>query len=285
MTTMLPRNQKQREVGMNPLPLDFARLDDQRFEVTSGRDFESVAELMNARFSGLPSFHRSVRLDLLEDSKLISGEEGQLSIPKELDRLVEKHLRADLEHLISFINRGDGIKSLGILRLNIGLNDRFAREHLEREVGQKNPLIRAATRFVSTHVRVPIVLAVASRRNGNHYESLAVGVRGVTRYSSALVVRPRKEKGSFDIVGGLEAEVRPENIDHPISRLLVAFGDSLLPTGFFNNYLNRYMVPERQRIVSKLCHYVFSGLRSTSGGHSRCTVTPLVAPWVAAAAS
>jgi len=273
MTTMMPHPKKHKRAGT--APLDFSTLDDQRFEVTSGRDFESVTELMNARFSGLPSFHRSVRLDLIDDLKLISGEEGQLSIPRELTELVEDHLRADLEHLIDHVNRGEGVKSLGILRLNIALNDRNAREHLDSEGGPKNSLIRAATRFVGTHVRVPIVLAVASRRNGSHYESLAVGVRGVTRYSSALVVKTRKEPGKFDIIGGLEAEVNPENIDHPISRLLVAFGDSLLPAGFFNNYLNRYMVPERQKIVSKLCHYVFSGLRTTSDDLSACTVTPL----------
>ena len=215
MTNMISRTDQLRGAGLASLPLDFSRLDDQRFEVRSERDFDSVTELMNDRFGGLPSFHRSVRLDLTDDQKWITGETGDLTIPPQLDRMVEPHLRADLEQLISHINRGEGTKTLGILRLNIGLHHDFAREHLEQEGSGTHPLIRAAARLVGTRIRVPIVLAVASRKSGDHYESLAVGIRGVTRYCSALVVRPHRDSGRFEVTGGLEAEVKREDIDHP----------------------------------------------------------------------
>jgi len=285
MTTMTPNiTRRERGAGSDPdlldvSRLDFSRLDDQRFEVRSGRDFDSVTELMNDRFGGLPSFHRSVRLDLTDDQKWITGETGDLTIPPQLDRMVEPHLRADLEQLISHINRGEGIKTLGILRLNIGLHHDFAREHLEQEGSGTHPLIRAAARLVGTRIRVPIVLAVASRKSGDHYESLAVGIRGVTRYCSALVVRPHRDSGRFEVTGGLEAEVKREDIDHPISRILVACGDRVLPRDFFNNYLQRYMVPERRTIVTRLCHYVFSGLQGTGADDSSCTVIPHHASW------
>lgn len=279
MTNMFSRTDQLRGAGLASLPLDFSRLDDQRFEVESDRDFDSVTELMNARFGGLPSFHRSVRLDLTDDQKMITGETGDLTLPSQLDRIVEPHLRADLEHLISHINRGEGVKTLGILRLYIGLNQEFAQEQLEEASRATHPLIRTIARKVGAHVRVPIVLAVASRKTDDHYESLAVGIRGVTRYPSALVVRPHLESNRFEVTGGLEAEVKRENIDHPISKLLVAFGDRVLPRGFFNDYLQRYMVPERRTIVTRLCHYVFSGLRGTSAEQSLCNVIPHTSTW------
>ena len=73
--------------------------------------------------------------------------------------------------------------------------------------------------------------------------------------------------------------MKRENIDHPISKLLVAFGDRVLPRGFFNDYLQRYMVPERRTIVTRLCHYVFSGLRGTSAEQSLCNVIPHTSTW------
>ena len=106
-------------------PLEFSRLDDQRFEVKSHRDFDSVTQLMNDRFGGLPSFHQSVHLDVTSDQKLIRCETGSLSIPSELLDLVEPHLKSDLQHLVDHITRGEGVKSLGILCIDIGLNQDF----------------------------------------------------------------------------------------------------------------------------------------------------------------
>ncbi len=80
-------------------------------------------------------------------------------------------------------------------------------------------------------------------------------------------------------MGGLEAQVRREDIDHPISSLLVRFGETVLPRGFFNSYLQRYMVPERRRIVTRLCHYVFNGLKSVETDQSECTVVPHNSYW------
>ena len=266
-----------RENPTTPPALNFARLNDQRFEVRSDRDFQSVAQLMNDRFGGLPSFHSSVRLNLLEEQKLIADETGQLEIPALLAEQVEPHLRADLDHLVDTINRGEGVKSLGILRLEIGLNQEFARQQLDEMGDGTHPWIRKMARWVGSHVRVPILLAVASRKSEEQYESLAVGVRGVTRYSSALVVRPHQvaeggSPGVYEVTGGLEAQVQRENIDHPISALLVACGERVLPRGFFNRYLQRYMVPERRTIVTRLCHYVFSGLQELEAKDSPCTV-------------
>lgn len=242
--------------------LDFARLTDQRFEVKSERDFDAVANLMNRRFGGLPDFHRSVRLTVLEDRKLINAEAADLVVPAELDGLVEPHLRADLEHLIEFINRGEGVKTLGLLKLQVRLNPRYTSEHIAREECDKPALLRKLAGFVGNRVHIPIVLAVASRKNGSSYESLAVGLRGVTRYSSALFVTLMGGSNVYQIEGGLEARVEPRHLDHALSHLLVGSRGRLLSRGFFNRYLERYMNPERGTIVSKLCRHVFSGLKS-----------------------
>ena len=253
-------------------PLDFTQLNDQRFEVESQRDFESVVQLMNDRFGGLPSFHQSVLLDVTGEHKCVSGERGKLQIPAQILALTEQHLKDDLQQLVDYINRGDGIKTLGILCFDIGLNREFAQQQLKEMGSRTPPLLRSVTRFFGSRVKVPIVLAVASRQTGDHYESLAVGIRGVTRYSSALVVKPHGCDGRYEVIGGLEAQVRREDIDHPISSLLVRFGETVLPRGFFNSYLQRYMVPERRRIVTRLCHYVFNGLKSVETDQSECTV-------------
>ena len=216
-------------------PLDFTRLNDQRFEVESDRDFESVVQLMNDRFGGLPSFHQSVLLDVTGEHKCVSGERGKLQIPAQILALTEQHLKDDLHQLVDYINRGDGIKTLGILCFDIGLNREFAQQQLKDMGSRTPPLLRSVTRFFGSRVKVPIVLAVASRQTGDHYESLAVGIRGVTRYSSALVVKPHGCDGQYEVIGGLEAQVRREDIDHPISSLLVRFGETVLPRGFFNS--------------------------------------------------
>lgn len=260
-------------------PLDFTRLNDQRFEVESDRDFESVVQLMNDRFGGLPSFHQSVLLDVTGEHKCVSGERGKLQIPAQILALTEQHLKDDLHQLVDYINRGDGIKTLGILCFDIGLNREFAQQQLKDMGSRTSPLLRSVTRFFGSRVKVPIVLAVASRQTGDHYESLAVGIRGVTRYSSALVVKPHGCDGHYEVIGGLEAQVKREDIDHPISSLLVRFGETVLPRGFFNSYLQRYMVPERRRIVTRLCHYVFNGLKSVETDQSECTVVPHNSHW------
>ena len=260
-------------------PLDFTRLNDQRFEVESDRDFESVVQLMNDRFGGLPSFHQSVLLDVTGEHKCVSGERGKLQIPAQILALTEKHLKNDLQQLVDYINRRDGIKTLGILCFDIGLNREFAQQQLKEMGSRTPPLLRSVTRFFGSRVKVPIVLAVASRQTGDHYESLAVGIRGVTRYSSALVVKPHGCDGRYEVIGGLEAQVRREDIDHPISSLLVRFGETVLPRGFFNSYLQRYMVPERRRIVTRLCHYVFNGLKSVETDQSECTVVSRNSHW------
>ena len=260
-------------------PLDFTRLNDQRFEVESDRDFESVVQLMNDRFGGLPSFHQSVLLDVTGEHKCVSGERGKLQIPAQILALTEQHLKDDLHQLVDYINRGDGIKTLGILCFDIGLNREFAQQQLKEMGSRTPPLLRSVTRFFGSRVKVPIVLAVASRQTGDHYESLAVGIRGVTRYSSALVVKPHVCDGRYEVIGGLEAQVRREDIDHPISSLLVRFGETVLPRGFFNSYLQRYMVPERRRIVTRLCHYVFNGLKSVETDQSECTVVSRNSHW------
>ncbi len=260
-------------------PLDFTRLNDQRFEVESDRDFESVVQLMNDRFGGLPSFHQSVLLDVTGEHKCVSGERGKLQIPAQILALTEQHLKDDLHQLVDYINRGDGIKTLGILCFDIGLNREFAQQQLKDMGSRTPPLLRSVTRFFGSRVKVPIVLAVASRQTGDHYESLAVGIRGVTRYSSALVVKPHGCDGHYEVIGGLEAQVKREDIDHPISSLLVRFGETVLPRGFFNSYLQRYMVPERRRIVTRLCHYVFNGLKSVETDQSECTVVPHNSYW------
>lgn len=260
-------------------PLDFTRLNDQRFEVESDRDFESVVQLMNDRFGGLPSFHQSVLLDVTGEHKCVSGEKGKLQIPAQILALTEQHLKDDLHQLVDYINRGDGIKTLGILCFDIGLNREFAQQQLKDMGSRTSPLLRSVTRFFGSRVKVPIVLAVASRQTGDSYESLAVGIRGVTRYSSALVVKPHGCDGHYEVIGGLEAQVKREDIDHPISSLLVRFGETVLPRGFFNSYLQRYMVPERRRIVTRLCHYVFNGLKSVETDQSECTVVPHNSHW------
>ena len=258
-----------------PEELDFARMTDQRFRVRSVRAFDAVAALMNRRFAGLPRFHHSVKLSVLEDRKLIEGQRGPLTLPRELGRLVAPHLEADVQQLLGFANRKKGTRTLGMLRLGIRLDARYTTEHIEREGVPQGALMRSLTRFFGHRLQVPVVLAVASRQDGDHYESLAVGVRGVTRYCSALFVSPMGEPSAYRVEGGLEASVAPEHIDHPISALLTRTGRCLLPEKFFDRYLEHYMVPERETIVTRLCRYVFSGLECADADPSGCEVVPV----------
>ena len=57
-------------------PLDFTQLNDQRFEVESDRDFESVVQLMNDRFGGLSLAFglKYISEGLIRRRKRIAGE-------------------------------------------------------------------------------------------------------------------------------------------------------------------------------------------------------------------
>ena len=243
-------------------PISFGSLNHLRLEIGSPASFQQVVDSMEDRFGGLPNFHRSVDLRIHGQKKLVVNRRCALTVPLELERLAQPHLVEDLRDLVEFVNRAPGSKSLGYLKLGIRLNPRHLEKHVERHCRGSLPILRRALSSLGSRVEVPICLAVASRQRGRHYESLAVGIRGLTRYSSSIFLSTTMNQTRFVVEGGLSAVVNMRDIDHPISGLLPLF--QVLPSQFFNEYVQKYMLPERPIIVQRLCDFVFDKKRFES---------------------
>lgn len=241
-------------------PIAFEDLRQLRQELPSAGSFQQLVESMEDRFVGLPGFHRSVDLHLYEHRRLITGQETPLEAPRELLDLTRGHLARDLEELLAFVNRAPGRRSLGFLELGIRLNPDHLAEHLEHlERAAPGAPVRSLLRAAGSRIEVPIRLALASRQDGEQYESLAVGIRGLSRYTSSIFLSRARARGRFLVEGGLAARVDLEHIDHPISRLLRLV--PVLPASFFDDYVRTYMLPERPAIARRLCEHVFDGAR------------------------
>ena len=238
--------------------INFEDLNTLKFKVNGLTDFDKVTHLMDNRFTGLPFFHKSVDLKVNRFNKIIQNQTDIISVPEDVVEITSPHLLDDLRYLIYFIQREPGIKSFGLIHLSVRLPPLLLNKEFKDNGGGLPRPFKKLFSYIGSKVKVPIVLAVASRKTDNFYESLAVGLSGMSRYCSALYVNPSKEKG-FIVKGGLEVEVFSQHMDHNIGRLIDNTKNYLLPLDFFNGYLKRNLIPEKEKIVEKLCKYVFHG--------------------------
>ncbi len=238
--------------------INFEDLNTLKFKVNGSTNFNEVTQLMDNRFTGLPFFHKSIDLKVKNFNKIVQNQTGTIIIPKEVEAVIAPHLQNDLRHLIAYIQREPGTKSFGLIHLSVKFPFRLLNKEFNN-LGRGLPRIfKNLFIYMGSRVKVPVVLAVASRKTNNHYESLAVGLSGISRYCSALYVHPLKE-GGYIVKGGLEVEVFSQHISHNLGRLIHKTKDYLLPYDFFNMYLKKNLTPEREKIVEKLCKYVFGG--------------------------
>jgi len=239
----------------------FTELKQIEFKVTGATNFNEMTSWMDDRFTGLPLFHKSVELRVKRVEKLIENQANELRLPDEVYRATAPHLYGDLKHLIEFIQREPGLKSFGLLHLSVKLSPKLLRQELKRRKKDSSRSLDKLIQMVGARVSVPVILAVASRKTDDHYESLAVGINGVSNYCSALYVKPLEDGKSYAVKAGLETDVSAKHINTVVGKILNAFNGRLLPSDFFNNYLKNNLEPERERIVKTLCEYVFHGCR------------------------
>jgi hypothetical protein len=240
---------------------NFKELEYLVFKVTGAATFNEVTTWMDDRFVGLPLFHKSVELGVKRNEKLIQNQDNELRIPDEVFRTTAPHLYGDLKHLIEFIQREPGVKSFGLLHLSVKLSPQLLSQELKKRKKDSSRSLDKLIQIVGERVRVPVILAVASRKTDDYYESLAVGINGVSNYCSVLSVTPQKEEACYLVKAGIEISVLPEHINSFAGKLLDASKDRFLPSDFFNNYLKNHLESEREKIVKTLCEYVFHGCR------------------------
>ena len=239
----------------------FTELKQIEFKVTGATNFNEMTSWMDERFVGLPLFHKSVELRVKRVEKLIENQANELRLPDEVYRATAPHLYGDLKHLIEFIQREPGLKSFGLLHLSVKLSPKLLSQELKRRKKESSRSLDKLIQMFGARVSVPVILAVASRKTDDYYESLAVGINGVSNYCSALYVKHQEDRKSYIVKAGLETGVSAEHINTFVGKILNAFNGRLLPSDFFNNYLKNNLEPERERIVKTLCEYVFHGCR------------------------
>ena len=245
--------------------IDFKELEHLVFKVTGDTNFNEVTTWMDERFLGLPLFHRSVDIGVKRVEKLIQNQANELRLPDEVYRATAPHLYGDLKHLIEFIQREPGIKSFGLLHLSVKLSPQLLSQELKKRKKDSSRSLDKLIQIIGKRVRVPVILAVASRKTDDYYESLAVGINGVSNYCSALSVTPQKEEACYLVKAGIETKVMPEHINSFAGKLLNASKDRLLPSDFFNNYLKNHLEPERERIVKNSVRICFSWVSPSNG--------------------
>lgn len=255
--------------------IDFNELEQLEFKVTGATNFNKVTTWMDDRFEGLPLFHQSVELGVRRVEKLIENQANELRIPDEVYRATAPHLIGDLKHLIDYVQREPGVKSFGLLHLSVKLAPQLLNQELSSRKKDSAMSFDKVLQLVGSRVRVPVLLAVASRKTDDYYESLAVGLNGVSNYSSALYLKPSADKSSYIVKAGLETRVSAKHINNFAGKILNASKNRLLAPDFFNNYLKNHLEPERERIVKTLCEYVFHGCRLPIEGVEQIKVEKL----------
>lgn len=238
--------------------IDFSELNDFVFGISSSENFNTITKWMDRRFMGLPLFHKSVHLKVKRFEKVIESEPGELLLPKSVYKVTAPHLANDLNHLLNYIQREGGIKSFGLLHLSVKLMPHLLKHEILRYKTHGKSIPSLLT-WLGSQIEVPVILAVASRRTDNNYESLAVGLRGLDSYASALTLCTSANKNGYVVQAGLHTCASLDHIDHSMAKLLNVIDCQLLPKEFFNRYLKNYLIPERQDIVKALCEYVFHG--------------------------
>ncbi len=235
--------------------INFLNLGDSSYRISSSANFDTVCKWMDNRFWGLPFFHESVIIKVKKFDTFIEGEFGALKLPEQVYKITSKHLIEDLKSLINFIQRDKGVKSFGLLHLSIKLPQHLLNKEFKKLHQNKFNPFYSISRFFGSRVSVPMVLAIASRKTDSYYESLAVGVNGVSRYYSILNMESSQNKSEYIVRGNIESQVYLKHVSFPFKKLFSK--NNALPENFFNTYLNNYLKPEREKIVRRLCEYVF----------------------------
>lgn len=252
----------------------FSDLENFVYDIESLENFDTVTKWMEGRFKGLPIFHKSVHLKVKRLEKLIEEEAGQLRIPKAVLKMADPHLKHELNELISYMQHNDGVKSFGLLHLSVKLMPHLLQHELKKYRGHGRQLPNYLLKIGSL-IEVPIILAVASRKANDYYESLAVGLSGIGSYRSALSLFHCESENKYRVHAGLTATVSLEHINHILPEIMNATNCNLLPTGFLNRYLQNHLIPEREQIVKKLCKYVFQGCAPVNKFSPAVNLTPI----------
>jgi len=232
----------------------YEQIVDQSFEVQSNACFEKLSSEMENRFEGLPDFHTSVHLEMKKIKSIIKDVEGKLSIPKSLLRKFDKHLLKDVFYLISKINELEGKKSVKLLEMQVKMCPVNWANFISDEQIKYNALKKPIT-LLGSRLKTPIVLLAASVSREDKYISLATGVNGVSNYKSSIFIDKVNEK-KLVINAGLKAEIFPQNLDHKLKSLLSSITLTFSDEDVINRYLNKYLVPEKEKIVKKLYRHV-----------------------------
>lgn len=235
--------------------IDFSNLSNQSYKINSTADFDTVCNWMDNRFIGLPLFHQSITIKVKQFDKIIENESDSIKIPKSVFKITNSHLQKDLKHLISYIQREEGYKSFSLLHLTIKLPRHLLNKEFKNHKRINLNPIFSACKYLGPFIEIPVVLAVASRKSYSYYKSLAVGISGVTRYHSVLNMSFFKDKSEYIIQGNLEAKTSVKHIISPFKKLILK--SNVLPENFFNLYIDNHLNPEREKIIEKLCKYVF----------------------------
>jgi|GEM_PF-4102880 len=220
-------------------------------------NFDAIVRGMENRFTGLPQFHQSIRLKVKDIRNCETGDNEFKTPPKSVWEWTAPHLVSDLLALFEHMRGKSGNKSCKLLFLEIGLPYAPLRQELIRRSGSMASANRYFCQWVGPQIRVPVILAVLSAVTDKYYESLAVGIRGVGAYRSALYISPTTATGSYEISAGLEVSALPCHLDHWTGPVLPSLFSRCLPKDFLTTYFKNHLVPEKEEIVHRLCQYVF----------------------------
>ena len=236
--------------------IDFPKLATINLRYTSSEDTKTVWHWMENRFYGLPLFHKSVDLRVKYYQKIIEHEKGRLTIPHEIHKKVSPHLKADFKSLLTYLDSDSGIKNFGLLFLSVKLRPNLLKTQIKKKNSGILKVLQPIYWWIGQKTTTTVVLAIASRSNNCCYESLAVGIRGVSHYSSILNIKKQETENTYTIKAGLRVFVSPKHLNHPVIAKILSFSKT---KNILNDYINHHLVPEKKEIVSKLCQYAFNG--------------------------
>ncbi|UJH68420.1 hypothetical protein [Allomuricauda sp. SCSIO 65647] len=255
--------------------VNFEELRHLKLETEATKSFDALIHCMENRFTGLPLFHKSIHLKVLKFEKIIENEVEIPSWQPSVFASAAPHLKKDLFELLNHARNKKGRKSLGLLFLRAKVFPHLLNQELQKRAKSISRTGQLLCRWIGPHIDAPVILAVLSIKTHNRYESLAVGLKGVSTYRSALYLRPLKGGTHYEIEAGLDVEVLPKHLAHRMGPFLDATQSWLLPDDFFDGYLKNYLIPEKEDIVNKLCQYVFNKdlHHETRPAHFRATVS------------
>lgn len=247
--------------------MDLEDLKTSEISVSSKTDFETVVKWMENRFIGLPQFHTSINLQVLKHQCLIENEKDELMLPEGMRNIEYIQSSKNLHQAITNINKTEGAKSFGLLYLKIKLLPKLLKDQLKDYSKGHRHLVY----LIGSTIRVPVILALLSRKTSNHYESIAIGIKGVTNYNSILEVHAPQSTLEYQIKGGLRVSVEPEDLDHLFLNKIRPFINS---DNLINQYLGQYLIPEKKEIIRKLCEFTFNGCKMPKDFNKQESVKP-----------